>query len=115
MALALHNASPSVSTPGNSRRVRTSATQDNRTNGKLANRALTNEVSASSPYLRGDRAGGYYLGMHDKKGRLFRKWAERLRLPFTEDGGVRTYRKTHVDLAWNSRAHNLFGSIYAGK
>ena len=60
-----------------------------------------------SPYLRGDGAASEYLGLTDPQGRTFRKWADKLDLPFSLIGCVRTYRKQDVDRAWLDTADNV--------
>jgi hypothetical protein len=63
--------------------------------------------SAASPYLRGDGAAAEYLGYEDPQGRKFREWAVANRVPFSEVGTVRTYRKRDLDKAWARKAVHL--------
>jgi hypothetical protein len=62
-----------------------------------------------SPYLRGDGAASDYVGFNDPQGRTFRKWADKVNLPFTRIGIVRIYRKSDIDKAWVSQAENILG------
>ena len=71
-------------------------------------------ISAASPYLRGDGAASEYVGLRDPQGRTFRKWADKVGLPYTEIGSVRTYRKSDIDRAWVNNASNIMSFSMAG-
>lgn len=70
--------------------------------------AIVQALRASlSPYLRGDGAAAEYLGFGDEQGRKFREWAEARRIPYSEVGASRTYRKRDLDRAWAKGAKHL--------
>jgi hypothetical protein len=72
-----------------------------------ANEEALHMNSAASPYLRGDGAASAYVGLTDPQGRTFRKWADKVGLPYTMFGIIRIYRKADIDRAWVNNAANI--------
>ncbi len=67
---------------------------------------VTKLPTIATPYLRGDAAASDYLGFSDPQGRTFRKWADKVGLPFNVIGSARIYRKADIDRAWINNASN---------